>query len=66
MVADLGDFVNLVDVTSPQPNYTESLKCLIMENMEENDWLEVVTFFTNLQAGYESFPNMGQLIHMVG
>ncbi|KAH9810011.1 hypothetical protein DFH28DRAFT_903653 [Melampsora americana] len=63
VLADLGDFLSLVDLSSRHPRTTRSLKRLVVKCMEEADWLEILNFFTKLEAGYESFPSLVQLIH---
>lgn len=55
-------FVRLVDRASMLPHSTQSLKRMIVSHMDRDDFDQVVSFFTDLEAGMQCFPS---LLHLV-
>ncbi|KAH9823848.1 hypothetical protein DFH28DRAFT_921369 [Melampsora americana] len=63
VVGSVREFMELVYNSSQNVTYTNSLKILIMENVDDVDWTDVVAFFTEVRAGYKNFKQLKHLIN---
>ncbi|EGG00572.1 uncharacterized protein MELLADRAFT_67743 [Melampsora larici-populina 98AG31] len=62
-VTGMRDFVALVDMASRLPHYTRGSKRMIVKDMDREEFVKVVEFFTDLEAGMVCFPGLVHLVH---
>ncbi|KAH9818296.1 hypothetical protein DFH28DRAFT_925792 [Melampsora americana] len=61
-ITGMENFIVLVDLASRYPNYNQNCKRIVIRGMERNDFEEIISFFVNLKAGVECFPEVRHLV----
>ncbi|KAH9807114.1 hypothetical protein DFH28DRAFT_917114 [Melampsora americana] len=63
-ITGMENFITVVDLASRYPDYNQRCKRMVIRGVEQNDFEEIVTFFVDLKAGGECFPEVNHLVNV--